>query len=117
MRWAGHAKRISQTRYAYTIFVGNPKKNEKSWEIKNKSDDDVNSDSRETWYDDTDWIQLAQNRVQWRDSEAIKISNLLIGTVTMTTLYDGASLFVIQLQPSSVHPVHILQDWFLTNKN
>jgi hypothetical protein len=57
MRWAGHVACMGQMRFAYVILV--PKPEEKKplgrhrhrWEI---------------WWEDLDWIYLAQYRVQWR---------------------------------------------------
>jgi hypothetical protein len=49
MRWAGNVARMGETRNAYRILV-----------------DNIKIDHRETGWDDMDWIDLAQDRDQWR---------------------------------------------------
>jgi hypothetical protein len=62
MRWAGHVARIREKRNAYMIFVGNPDwkrtlgRPRRGW---------VNSIRMDLW-DGVDWIDMAQDRDQWR---------------------------------------------------
>jgi hypothetical protein len=62
MRWGGHVARMGERRNAYTILVGMPegKRPRCRWM------DNITMDLRETGWDGMDWIDLAQNRDQWR---------------------------------------------------
>ncbi|KAJ4448152.1 hypothetical protein ANN_10165 [Periplaneta americana] len=57
LRWAGHVARMGETRNAYRVLVGGPRR---KWE------DNIKMDLREVGYDGRDWINLAQGRDQWR---------------------------------------------------
>jgi hypothetical protein len=65
-RWAGNVARIGEGRNAYTVLVGRPEgkrpleRPRRSWE------DNIRLGHRETGIDDANWIQLVQERVQWR---------------------------------------------------
>jgi hypothetical protein len=66
MGWTGHAARMAVKRTAYRILVGKRKgkrpvgRHRRTWE-KN-----IKTDLRETGWDSTDWINLTQDRNQWR---------------------------------------------------
>jgi hypothetical protein len=62
MRWAGHVARIGAIMNAYTIFVGKPEENRPSRRWVNN----IKMDLREKEWAGTDWIDLAQDRDQWR---------------------------------------------------
>ncbi|KAJ4452351.1 hypothetical protein ANN_03884 [Periplaneta americana] len=57
LRWAGHVARMGDSRNAYRVLVGRPRRR---WE------DNMKMDLREVEYDGRDWINLAQDRDQWR---------------------------------------------------
>jgi transcription termination factor 2 len=58
MRWAGHVARMGETRNPYRIFPqGRPRR---------KWVDNIRIDLREIGWDGMDWIDLAQDRDQWR---------------------------------------------------
>jgi hypothetical protein len=62
VRWAGRVARMGERRNAYRILVGKPegKRPRRSWV------DNIKIDLREIGWDDMDWIQLSQDRDQWR---------------------------------------------------
>jgi hypothetical protein len=62
MRWAGHVARMGEKRNACTILVGKPegKRHRRRWE------DNIKMDLREKGWGGMDWIDLAQDRDQWR---------------------------------------------------
>jgi hypothetical protein len=66
MRWAGHVERMEEKRTAYRILVGKPEgkrplgKTGRSWE------DNIRMYLREIGWGGMDWIDLAQDRDQWR---------------------------------------------------
>ncbi|KAJ4448308.1 hypothetical protein ANN_10323 [Periplaneta americana] len=57
LRWAGHVARMGESRNAYRVLVGRPRRR---WEY------NIKMDLREVGYDDRDWIKLAQDRARWR---------------------------------------------------
>jgi hypothetical protein len=62
MRSAGHVARMGEKRNAYRILVGNPggKRPRRRWV------DNIKLNLKEIGWDGMDWIDLAQNRDQWR---------------------------------------------------
>jgi hypothetical protein len=62
MKWAGNVARIGEKRNAYTILVGKPeeKRPRSRWE------DNILMDLTVIGCSGMDWIDLAQDRNQWR---------------------------------------------------
>ncbi|KAJ4428817.1 hypothetical protein ANN_25810 [Periplaneta americana] len=65
LRWTAHVARMGESINAYRVLVGRPEgkrplgKPRRRWE-------DIKTDLRQVGYDDGDWINLAQDRDQWR---------------------------------------------------
>jgi hypothetical protein len=62
MRWAGHVARMGERKGVYRVLVGRP-------EIKRlrcKREDNIKLDLTQIGIDGVNWIQLAQDSVQWR---------------------------------------------------
>jgi hypothetical protein len=66
MRWAGHVARIGEERGGYRVLVGRTESKRSLGRPRNKWEDNINVDLSETGIDGANWIQLAQDRVQWR---------------------------------------------------
>ncbi|KAJ4426321.1 hypothetical protein ANN_27135 [Periplaneta americana] len=66
LRWAGHVARMGEFRNAYRVLVGRPEGKRPLGRPRRRREDNIKIDSREVGYDDRDWINLAQNRDQWR---------------------------------------------------
>jgi hypothetical protein len=66
MRWAGHVARMGAKRNAYKILVGNPEGKGSLGRPRHRWVDNIKMDLREIEWGDMDWIDLAQNRDQWR---------------------------------------------------
>jgi hypothetical protein len=66
MRWAGHVARIGETRNAYRIFVGKPEGRRPLGRPRRRWVDNIKMDLMEIEWDGRDWIELAQDRDQWR---------------------------------------------------
>ncbi|KAJ4447245.1 hypothetical protein ANN_09249 [Periplaneta americana] len=64
LRWAGHVARIS--RNVYRVLVGRAEGKRPLGRPRHRWDDNIKMDLREVGYDDRDWIDLAQDRDQWR---------------------------------------------------
>ncbi|KAJ4448580.1 hypothetical protein ANN_10599 [Periplaneta americana] len=66
LRWAGHVPRIGESRNAYTVLVGRAKGKRPLGRPRRRWEDNIKMDLREVGYDVRDWIDLAQDRDQWR---------------------------------------------------
>jgi hypothetical protein len=63
MRWAGHVGQMGETRNAYRILVGKPEGKRTLGRPRRAWVDNIKMDLGEIGWD---WIELAQNRDQWR---------------------------------------------------
>jgi hypothetical protein len=66
MRWAGHVARRGETRNAYRILVGKPEGKRSLGRPRRRWVDNIKMDLGEIGWDGVDWIELAQDRDQWR---------------------------------------------------
>jgi hypothetical protein len=66
MRWAGHVARKGDKRNAYRILVGNPEEKRPLGRPRCRWVNNIKMDLREIGWDGMDWIDLAQDRDQWR---------------------------------------------------
>jgi hypothetical protein len=69
MRWAGHVARKGEKRNAYRILVGNPEGKRPRGRPRRRCVDSIKMDLREIGWDGRDWVDLAQDRDQWRARE------------------------------------------------
>jgi hypothetical protein len=67
MRWAaGHVARLGETRNTYRILMGRPEGKRPLGRTRRRWMDNIKMDLREICCDSMDWIDLAQDREQWR---------------------------------------------------
>ncbi|KAJ4449139.1 hypothetical protein ANN_00534 [Periplaneta americana] len=66
LRWAGHVARMGESRNAYRVLVGRPEGKRPLGRPRRRWEDNIIMDLREVGYDGRDWINLAQDRDQWR---------------------------------------------------
>jgi transcription termination factor 2 len=66
MRWAGHVARMRERRNAYRILVGKPEEKRALGRPRRRWVDNIKMDLGEIGWDGRDWIEIAQNRDQWR---------------------------------------------------
>jgi hypothetical protein len=66
MRWVGHVARMGEGRGVYRVLVGRPEGKRPLGRTRHTWEDNIKVDLREIWIDGTNWIWLAQYRVQWR---------------------------------------------------
>jgi hypothetical protein len=66
MRWVGHVARIGEGRGVYRVLVGRPEGKRPQGRLRRRWEDNIKMDLREIEIDGANWIQLAQDRVQWR---------------------------------------------------
>jgi hypothetical protein len=65
-RWAGHVARMGEKRNAYRILVGKPEGERPLGRPRRMCVDNIKMDLREIGWDRVDWIDMAQDRDQWR---------------------------------------------------
>jgi hypothetical protein len=68
MRWQGHVAHMGQKK-AYKILVGKPEEKRPLGRPRRRWVDNIKPDLREIAWGDMDWIDLAQDRDQWRALE------------------------------------------------
>jgi hypothetical protein len=66
MSWAGHVARMGERRNAYRILVGKPEGKRSLGRPRRRWVDNIKMDLRKIGWDGIDWIDLAQDRDQWR---------------------------------------------------
>jgi hypothetical protein len=66
MRWAGQVARMGEGRGVYRLLVGRPEGKRPLERPRRRWEDNIKMDLREIGIDGGNWIQLAQDRVQWR---------------------------------------------------
>jgi hypothetical protein len=66
MRWAGHVARMGEGRGVYRVLVGRPEDKRPLGRLRRRWEDNIKMDLGETGIDGSNWIRLAQDRVQWR---------------------------------------------------
>jgi hypothetical protein len=66
MRWIGHAARMGEQRNAYRILVGMPEGMIPLGRPRHRWKDNVTMDPRGIGWGGMDWIDVAQDKDQWR---------------------------------------------------
>jgi hypothetical protein len=66
MRWAGHVACMGEGRGVYRVLVGRSEGKRPLRRPVHGWEDNMKMDLREIGIDGANWIQLAQDRVQWR---------------------------------------------------
>jgi hypothetical protein len=66
MRWARHVACMGERRDVYRVLVGRPEGKRPLGRPRRRWEDNIKMDRREIGIDGVNWIQLYQDRVQWR---------------------------------------------------
>jgi hypothetical protein len=66
IRWVGDVARIGEGRGVYRGLIGRPEGKRPLGRSRRRWEDNIKLDLREMCLDGANWIQLAQDRVQWR---------------------------------------------------
>jgi hypothetical protein len=66
MRWAGHVARMGEGRGVYRVLLGRLEGTRPLGRPRRRREGNIKMDVREMGIDGAYWIQLAQDRVQWR---------------------------------------------------
>jgi hypothetical protein len=66
MRWAGHVARMGEGRGVYRVLVGRTEGKRPLGRPRRSWEDNIKMDLREIGIDGANWIQLAQDKVQWQ---------------------------------------------------
>jgi hypothetical protein len=64
--WVEHVARMGEGRDVYRVLVGKPEGKRPLGRPRGRWEDNINLELREIGIDRTNWIRLAQDRVQWR---------------------------------------------------
>jgi hypothetical protein len=67
MRWARHVDRMGEGRGVYRVLVGRSEGKRPLGRPRCRWEDSIKTDLGDIRIDGANWIQLAQDRVQWRD--------------------------------------------------
>jgi hypothetical protein len=65
MRWAGHVAHIGEGRGVYMVLVGRPEGKRPLGRPRRRWEDNIKMNLRKIRINGANWIQLAQDRVQW----------------------------------------------------
>jgi hypothetical protein len=65
-KWAGHMACMGEGRGVYMVLVGRSEGKRPLGRPRHRWEDNIEMDLREIGINGTNWIQLAQDRVQWR---------------------------------------------------
>jgi hypothetical protein len=65
MRWVGHVARMEEGMGIYGVLVGRPEGKRLLGRPRGRWEDNIKLDLREIGIEGANWIQLAQDRVQW----------------------------------------------------
>jgi hypothetical protein len=79
MRWAGHVARMGE-KSSYRILVGKPEGKRQLGRLRRRWEDNIKMDLREIGCGGMDWIDLAQDRDQWR-ALVNAVMNLRVGEI------------------------------------
>ncbi|KAJ4444051.1 hypothetical protein ANN_05840 [Periplaneta americana] len=66
LRLAGHIARMGESRNAYRVLIGRPEGKRPLGRLRRRWEDNIKMDLRDLGHDGRDWINLAQDRDQWR---------------------------------------------------
>jgi hypothetical protein len=66
MRWAGHVASMGEGRGVYRLLIGKPEGKRPLGRPRRRWEDNIKMELKEIGIDGANWIQLAQDRVQWR---------------------------------------------------
>jgi hypothetical protein len=66
IRWAGQVARMGEGRGVYRILVRSPEGKRPLGRPRRRWEDNIKIDLREIGINETNWIQLAQDRIHWR---------------------------------------------------
>jgi hypothetical protein len=66
MRWTGHVARRGEKRNAYRILAGKPEGKISLGRPRRRWVDNIKIELRDIGWDGADWMDIAQDRDQWR---------------------------------------------------
>ncbi|KAJ4448585.1 hypothetical protein ANN_10604 [Periplaneta americana] len=69
LRWAGHVARMGESKNAYRVLVERPEGKRPLGRPRRRWEGNIKMDFREVGYDGREWINLGQDRDQWRTCE------------------------------------------------
>jgi hypothetical protein len=67
MRWAGHVACMGENRKVYMVLAGKPEGKRPLGRLRYRWEEGIKMDLGDFGWKHLEWIQVAQNRDQWRD--------------------------------------------------
>ncbi|KAJ4438682.1 hypothetical protein ANN_14629 [Periplaneta americana] len=116
LRWAGHVARMGESRNAYRVLVGRPEGKRPLGRPRRRWEDNIKMDLREVGYADREWINLAQDRDQWRAYVRAAMNlrfcvEILLQIRSCVRAWAGSPFAVIEwFLPSFSPPVRLKSD-------
>ncbi|KAJ4441667.1 hypothetical protein ANN_11525 [Periplaneta americana] len=89
LRWVGHVAPMGKSRNAYRVLVGRPEGKKPLGRPRRRWEDNIKMDLRKVGYDDSDWINLTQDRDRWANVRAAITSGFLKSHLNETELLIG----------------------------
>jgi hypothetical protein len=65
-KWAGHVAHVEEGRGVYRVLIGRPEGKRLLGRPRRRWENNIKLDLKDIGIDGSNWIQLAQDRVQWR---------------------------------------------------
>jgi hypothetical protein len=94
LRWVGHVAHMGEGRGVYRVLVGRPKGKRPLGRPRHRWEDNIKLDLMEIGINGTNWIQLAQDRVQWwafMNMVSIKKAGYFLTSFLNNVLHHGVS--------------------------
>ncbi|KAJ4432334.1 hypothetical protein ANN_20953 [Periplaneta americana] len=108
LRWAGHVAHMGESRNPYTVLVGKPEGKRSLGRPRRRWEDNIKMDLREVGYDDREWINLAQDRDQWR--AFVRAVMNLAGSLKASKLKQGDTLSPLLFNSALEYAIRKVQD-------
>jgi hypothetical protein len=97
MRWDGHVAHVGEGRRVYRVLIGRPEGKRPLGRPRHRWENNMKMDLREIGIDGANWIQLAQDQVQWQ---------ACVNTVMNFRFHQKAGCFLISLVTISFNILH-----------
>ncbi|KAJ4434569.1 hypothetical protein ANN_23131 [Periplaneta americana] len=94
LRWAGHVVCMGESRNAYRVLVGRPEGKRPLGRPRRRCED-IKMDLREVGYDGRDWINLAQDRDQWRAYVRAAMNLRKTASLSLRHVLDGRAYVIL----------------------
>jgi len=113
LRWAGHIARMGEKRRLYSILVGRPDGRKPFGRPRRRWEDNIRRDLREIGVRDENWLDVAQDRIQWRTFVIEYCGDELASSISHRV--SGVLYYTVSSILRSAQPVNFSQNLFFSN--